>query len=266
MAALLGLALTHIFTVAPTGIAAAEVPSPAAAQVPSITPMPSFAPELRVPVVAIDPVIPADELVARPPANEREAPTAARATATAAPSAASSRLVALAPLTMDVWNADERYFSVSGSTPDEIVASAVANVPPDPSGAARSTMAYVGPVTWNHRPSYVQDPATGSCTMTAVASTVAYQATLPQWTSPSSVQPELVAWWHLVLDHVRAHESEHVRIYEGFVGALPDRVVGQPCAEWDAIIGGWIADLTVAQSAFDAAESHWSLPVYTPGG
>ncbi len=201
-----------------------------------------------------------------PVATEMVPTVAATAPAATPVSAPAVQLVALAPLTIDVWNADERYFSVSGSTPDEIVASAVANVPSDPSGAARSTMAYVGPTTWGHRPSFVQDPAIGTCTMTAVASTVVYQATLPQWTAPSSVQPELLAWWQLVLAHIQEHESEHVRIFEAYVNALPDRVVGQPCAAWDAIVGQWTAEVAAAQSAFDVAESHWALPAYTSGG
>ncbi|MGZ8562981.1 MAG: DUF922 domain-containing protein [Candidatus Limnocylindria bacterium] len=264
MAAILGLSLAYAFTVLPAGTSAQVVP--AAVQVPSA-------------VVASSPVAPSEMgpipdgmgLSAHevPPSRPSTPPATSMplaATASPEPAAAAGPLVALVPLAIDVWNADERYFSVSGSTPDEIVASAVANVLADPSGAARSTMAYVGPIIWDHRPSYVQDPETGSCTMTAVASVVAYQATVPQWTAPSSVHPELLAWWQLVLAHIEEHESEHVRIFTGYVNELPNRVVGQPCAAWDAIIGQWTAEVTAAQSAFDASESHWALPVYTLGG
>lgn len=179
-----------------------------------------------------------------------------------------SVLVPLPLLTIDVWNAGERYFSAVGSTPREIVASATANVPADQTGAARSTMAYAGPITWDHQPSYVQDPATGSCTMTGMVSNAAYQATVPQWTAPADVPQELVTWWRAVLEHIREHESHHVRIFEGFVADLPARVAGQPCAAWDAIITRWTADIGSAHAAFDAAESHWALPSYAgpPGG
>ena len=102
--------------------------------------------------------------------------------------------------------------------------------------------------------------------MTAVTSSVAYQATVPQWTAPSSVHPDLLEWWRLVLAHIEVHESEHVRIFDGYVNELPNRVVGQPCAAWDAIIGQWTAEVAAAQSAFDLAESHWELPAYTPAG
>jgi len=181
-------------------------------------------------------------------------PTASEApTAQPAPAI---QLVAVPPLTIDVWNAGERYFSVTGSTPDEIVASAKANVPADPGGFERATMAYAGPIAWDHRPSYVQDPAT------AVASSVAYQATLPQWTASSSVPQALHAWWLIVLEHIREHESQHIRIFEEYVGSLPTRIVGQPCSAWDANIAQWSAELVAAQSAFDAVEAGWELPAY----
>ncbi len=173
------------------------------------------------------------------------------------------KLVALSALTVDVWNAEERYFSVEGSTPDQLVASARRNVPADPTGAERSNMAYAGPVAWDHRPSYVQDPKTGRCTMTGLVSTVAYQATLPQWTAPARVPRELYQWWRVVLEHIRAHESQHIRIFENHVGGLPGRVVGQPCSKWDSIINRWSAELVAAQSHFDAVEAGWKLPVYS---
>lgn len=172
------------------------------------------------------------------------------------------QLVALAPLTVDVWNAEERYFTVSGETPDLIVASANASIPSDPSGAARHSMAYAGPTVWEHQPSYVIDASTGRCTMTGVASMTLYQATVPQWTSPSNVPPELLRWWQVVLEHIRQHEGAHIRIFADFVSILPDRVAGQPCSSWDAIVNAWSADLVSAQAAFDAVEEGWGLPVY----
>ena len=172
------------------------------------------------------------------------------------------QLVALAHLTVDVWHAAERYFSVSGDSPARIVASALANVPHDASGAERHAMAYAGPTVWEHRPSYVMDAATGSCTMTGVESTVAYQATVPQWTSPSIVSPGLLAWWKVVLEHIRQHEGQHIRIFTDFVSALPARVANQPCGSWNAIVTTWSADIVSAQAAFDAAEARWAYPVY----
>ncbi len=176
----------------------------------------------------------------------------------------SSQLVALAPLTVDVWNAEERYFSISGKTPDLIIAAAKANIPSDLSGADRHAMAYAGPIVWEHQPSYVIDPSTGSCTMTGVTSTTRYQATLPQWTSPSNIPVELLTWWQAVLEHIRQHEGEHVRIFEDFVSVLPARVAGQACGSWEAIVNAWSGDVVSAHAAFDAVEAGWDFPIY-PG-
>jgi len=251
------LVLAAILGLVPASSLAAS-PSEASAQAPSSRPAATDRPR------ASDVALPEHELPVRRPGGAA-GPSAQPAVPepTTAESRPAIELIAVAPLTIDVWNAEERYFSVTGSTPDGIVAAAKANVPADPGGADRTTMAYVGPIVWEHRPSYVQDPATGTCTMTAVASTVAYQATIPRWEMPSSVPSELDAWWRIVLDHIRVHESEHVHIFDTYVRDLPARVVGQQCDAWDGIIGRWSAELLAAQSAFDAAEQQWELPAYT---
>lgn len=182
-----------------------------------------------------------------------------------APKPAPSQLVALPALRIDVWNATERYFAISGDTPEAILASGKANIPADPTGNERHAVAYAGPVVWQHQPTYVLDPSTGDCTMTGVTSTVAYQATLPQWTSPATVQPGLLAWWKVVMEHIRVHEGHHIHIFTDFVNALPGRVAGQPCSSWGAITDKWSAEIVGAQAAFDASEAGWVYPHY-PGG
>jgi len=124
-------------------------------------------------------------------------------------------------------------------------------------------MAYAGPIVWEHRPSYVIDAATGICTMTGVVSSTRYQATVPQWTSPANVPPELLAWWQVVLEHIRQHEGEHIRIFADFVSILPGRVAGQPCSSWEPIVNAWSTDVVSAQAAFDAVEAGWDLPLYS---
>ena len=123
-------------------------------------------------------------------------------------------------------------------------------------------MAYVGPIVWEHLPSYVMDPSSGACTMTGVTSSTRYQATLPRWISPSKVPAELLAWWRAVLQHIGQHESGHIRIFARYVRALPSRVVGQPCSKWQAKVTAWSADLARAQANFDAAEARWVFPKY----
>ncbi len=253
----IGLVLAAILGLIPGSTFSASPSEPSART-------PSSRPEATDRPIPTEGALPEHDLAIRRPSGAAGPPAGPAATEapTAEPRPA-IQLMAVTPQTIDVWNAEERYFSVTGSTPDEIVAAAKASVPADPGGADRTTMAYVGPTVWDHRPSYVQDPATGSCTMTAVASTVRYQATLPQWVASSSVPQELDAWWRIVLDHIRVHESEHVHIFDAYVRDLPDRVVGQRCDAWDGIIGRWSSELLAAQSAFDAAEERWELPAYT---
>jgi len=249
MAAILGLVMTSIVTANPTGTSA-RVPASIAQAV-----LPSVAAERELPIDR-----PTSSAAPSPITAPSEQPALALATPSPAPAV---QLVALLPMTVDVWNAEERYFSISGSTPDEIIASAKANIPADPSGAERHTMAYAGPIAWDHQPSYIQDPATGSCTMTAITSSARYQATIPQWTSAGGVPPELLAWWQQVLEHIREHESEHIRIFEDYLSALPGRIVGQPCDAWDGIISQWSAEVLAAHATFDAAEASWPFPAYT---
>ena len=179
-----------------------------------------------------------------------------------APVVAPSPLIALPLLAADVWSAEERYFAISGGTPDELIASAKASVPADPHGIDRASMAYAGPTVWQHQPSYVIDPSTGACTMTGVTSTVTYQATIPQWTSPSHVPAELLAWWEVVLEHIRQHEGQHIRVFAHFAADLPARVSGQACDAWGPITNAWSAELSAAHSAFDAQEAAWEFPSY----
>lgn len=196
-------------------------------------------------------------------AASAQAPEAAAPPAAAPPAAAPPvSLVALPLLYADVWNANERYFAISGASPEQLIASAKASIPADPHGALHNAVAYSGPVVWDHVPSYVVDQASGACTMTGVDSTVVYNATMPQWTSPSQVAPELVAWWQLVLEQIRQHEGHHISIYSDFVAAFPARVAGQSCDAWVSIANQWSADLTATHAAFDAAEAAWVFPPY----
>jgi predicted secreted Zn-dependent protease len=249
MAATLGLVMTSIVTANPTETSA-RVPS-------------SIAQTVRPSVAAVEQELPIDRPASSAAPSPTIAPTEQPTTTPATPAPAPAvQLVALVPMTVDVWNAEERYYSITGTTPDEILASAKASVPADPTGAERHNMAYAGPIAWNHQPTYIQDAATGSCTMTGMMSSVAYQATIPQWTAPGSVPPELLAWWQVVLEHIRVHESQHIRIFDDYVGALPGRIVGQPCDAWDGIISQWSAELQAAQANFDAAEASWPYPTY----
>jgi len=198
----------------------------------------------------------------RAPASLAAPPVVEAAVAVAPAPVAEATLVALPLLFADVWNAEERYFAISGASPGELIASAKAAIPSDPNGVPHNAVAYSGPVAWDHVPSYVMDPSSGACSMTGVTTTASYQATLPQWTSPSHVAPELLVWWQAVLEQLRQHEGHHVSIYADFVADLRARAVGQSCDTWVSIATQWSADLTAAHAAFDAQEAAWVFPSY----
>lgn len=174
----------------------------------------------------------------------------------------SAALVALPLLWVDVWNADEIYHAISGRNPIELVNSSNAAAPllcGDHSGQAT---ACAGPTQWDFEPAYYYDPGAGSCTLLGVEAHVVYAAYLPQWTSPAAVPPELLAWWQQVLEHIRWHEEQHIRIFADYVAQLPGLYSGQPCDAQQAIIDAWSADLQSAQDAFDAGEYNWQPPLY----
>ena len=188
-------------------------------------------------------------------------PAQAAATVAPAPAGGGDGLVSLPILTVDVWSADVRYFAIGGSTPSELLASIEANIPPDPNGGSTDALAYVGPVEWDFRPAYRPAGRTG-CTIAGTTTSVTYQATIPQWTSPSDVPPQLLEWWSVVLEYIRWHEEQHVRIFEAYVAELPGRLAGQPCDELQAIVNQWTAELIAAHDAFDTAERTWRPPPY----
>lgn len=193
------------------------------------------------------------------PTEAPDAPPVEVAAATPPPPPAG--LVPLPVLTVDIWNAEVRYFEISGSSPAELEASISANIPPDPSGVSADALAYVGPIEWEFRPAY--RPNGRSCTIAGTTTDVTYQATIPQWTAPAHVAPELLEWWRGVLEYIRWHEEQHVRIFEAYVDELPGRLAGQPCDAMQTIVNEWTTELIAAQDAFDAEERSWRPEPYT---
>ncbi|MEX0629116.1 MAG: DUF922 domain-containing protein [Chloroflexota bacterium] len=168
-----------------------------------------------------------------------------------------SALVALPVLGVDVWLASERYYPVTFTNPQELKASAAQNIPADYEGDTHpDALAYVEP-TLDAEPTYVFNPNTGACTMTGATYSATYEAMLPRWVSPPSVHPTLLAWWRQLLDHITWHESQHVHIFEEYLGELGPRVTALPCGLWQTLVEDWTSDVTAAQAAFDASEANW---------
>jgi predicted secreted Zn-dependent protease len=176
---------------------------------------------------------------------------------------ASNGLVSLPWLSVDVWNALEEYFGISGRNPQELIESATANSPPQCHDDDGDGAACAGPTIWSFEPTYFFDPFTGSCTLTGASANVSFAAYLPQWTAPAAVPPELLSWWQLVLEHIRWHEEQHIRIFVDYASQLPDLLAGHPCDDGQAITNTWASNLQVAQDAFDAQDDSWPLPPYS---
>lgn len=104
--------------------------------------------------------------------------------------------------------------------------------------------------------------ADGDCVITDVAIEGRYTIHMPRWVAPDRVPRALLAWWREVVEYIRVHEAEHVRISRDAVDALEADLDGEPCDEAGDIIAGWAADLRAAQAAFDRDEyaKPWPMP------
>ena len=172
---------------------------------------------------------------------------------------AETPLVALPELSVDVWNAAEVYHSIAGRNPAELLDATEVSAPPDCQGHA----ACAGPTTIEVSHEYISDPISGSCTLLGASVQVSYAAYLPRWTAPEYVPSDLLNWWLLVLEHIRWHEEQHIRIASEHLGRLDSLLAGQPCEAADTIEAALQAEMQSAQDAFDAQDRSWQLPPYS---
>jgi predicted secreted Zn-dependent protease len=188
----------------------------------------------------------------------------ARATATPrAPVAtrpASDASVALPKLSVEIAGASGiRYMGFSGDTPNELLSSMKA--------AARDRCSRHSGGACVHLDmdpdfSFVQDPNSGSCTLTGVDWNRSFVVYMPRWTAPSKVPAPLLKWWRKVLDHIAVHEGEHIRIQNRHLAALKKELVGAPCDQAQSLIDEHMARAVRDQAAFDRAEAGWQAPAY----
>jgi predicted secreted Zn-dependent protease len=162
----------------------------------------------------------------------------------------------LPKLSIKVWNASVRYFSVTGTTPDELNESGSRNITKDRKGERHpDAFAYVESQFETLEP--ITTTVGTNCTITGLSGKVTYRVTAPRWTKPARVHPALLAWWKQVLEHTRWHEEQHVRITQGSLDTLRGRLIGQRCVLAPLIMTRWAMDLTAAQRAFDESEYAW---------
>ena len=184
-------------------------------------------------------------------------PTATPATT---PSPLRDPFVNLPRLSVSIWRASVRYFGIGGKNPSQLESSDQKNIPRSADGdKVQNAFAYVEVTANTLQPTYVANPASGTCTMLGSTGKMTYRVTIPRWTSPSRVLPQLLTWWKAVLEHVRWHEEQHVRIFEKWVPILGKRLAGHACTSAGSIEKRWSLDLATAQAAFDATEATWYL-------
>ena len=109
--------------------------------------------------------------------------------------------------------------------------------------------------------------ATGRCTVRTARIALTSTVSLPRWAGPALVQPELLAWWRLMLDHMAWHEGQHIKIERSYDSKLKSLLVGHTCSSVSSIVKKWKRSLDAAQKRFDQQDLTWPYPDYTgPGG
>ena len=169
-------------------------------------------------------------------------------------------LVPLPGLSVNVWNATVTYFAISGKNPSELVASAEKNIPRD----CRDAVACVESDLDDMEATYTVDSSSGTCTLSGLSGDASYLVHMPRWTAPSQVPPTLLDWWKQVLEHLRWHEEQHVRIAELWIPTLASRLAGESCDSFSSITATWQGDVQAAHDAFDSRDATWTPPPY-PG-
>ena len=181
---------------------------------------------------------------------------------------AAAKLVELPKLTVDIDGVDSvEYYPIQGTNPDELDQSMRDDGPAGDHPAFEGYQDIAAEVIPNFdslEPTFSVDRVTGSCRVTGLTGTATYRAVMPQWVAPDRVPAGLLAWWEEVLEHIRWHEEQHVRLNEASIERLRSGLDGQPCPRVDAITTRWANDLNEAHLDFDRDDDAWLPPLY-PG-
>ena len=169
-------------------------------------------------------------------------------------------LVALPKLSPNVRYAKESYYPVTGSSPHELILSMYKGAPADSEKAGAETLAFAA-LLWSF--SSTTSYASGTCRIRSASVDASYKVTLPRWTKPGRVRPELLAWWKVVLEKLRSHEERHVQIYRKWVTEFRRHVVGMRCSAADAYFDRISRKMEAEGEAFDAEHGSIDWPPYS---
>lgn len=210
----------------------------------------------------VDPAATRDGAAAGSPSDPSPGATTRTAPGTSPPTG----FVALPELTVEIHGVDSiSYYTITGRNPDELNESMKDDGPAGDHPAFegyQDIAAQVEPDFESLVPTFSVDRVTGSCRVTGLAGGATYRAVMPQWTAPARVPAALLAWWEEVLEHIRWHEEQHVRINDASIDRLRSGLDGQPCTRVDAITTRWADDLNEAHLDFDREDDAWLPPLY----
>jgi predicted secreted Zn-dependent protease len=201
-----------------------------------------------------------------PAAGSPSDPSPGATTRTAPGTSPPTGFVALPELTVEIRGVDSiDYYAITGRNPGELNDSMKDDGPAGDHPAFegyQDIAAQVEPDFTSLVPTFSVDRVTGSCRVTGLAGGATYRAMMPQWTAPARVPAALLAWWEEVLEHIRWHEEQHVRINDASIERLRAGLDGQPCPRVDAITTRWADDLNEAHLDFDREDDAWLPPLY----
>jgi predicted secreted Zn-dependent protease len=185
----------------------------------------------------------------------------------------SDGLVALPKISVSVPASEIDYFSVRGSSVDDLVAA-----------VARGGVAACGQIDYewyrgDARPSActqtnfsdltgsiqtASNSSTGACRITSSKIGVTFTIHMPQWTAPKRVPAPLLAWWRAIVTFIRNHEAGHTAISRDYVKQLNAKLDGAVCSSVNAIVRKWAGQLSAAQEAYDRREysKPWPVPPF----
>lgn len=152
-----------------------------------------------------------------------------------------------------------RYFKVYGSSPSQLLDSAVANS----KAVCRTsdTLACVRQrrvVNWDT----VTNSVTEACKITAVSVTLKSTVYLPRWIKPTNAPKALVTWWGKMSNHFVWHENQHIAIEKRYEAKLAPLFIGKACSTAKTTLKKWGKSVDAAQAKFDTKDLNWQYPAY----
>lgn len=164
------------------------------------------------------------------------------------------------PLPSPIGGATMRYYDVSGSTAEEVIAQ-MRSIPPPcsgdvPANTLGSCPAYTHGVGLAFSIDSTTHSADGSCTIRSVSIAGYQEVVAPRWTPSPGAPAELYGSWKRWLTGVYAHESGHVQINAIGFDSIRRSAVGAPCDQFSQIVAQGEAQIASEQHNYHLATNY----------